>query len=64
MKENIKTIGIVIALLILFIFALGTIGILMLCALFGNVLGFIAVGIFDILLGINLWVYSKEGIWD
>lgn len=64
MKEKLEIIGMVIALLILFIFALGTIGILMLCALFGNVLGFIAIGIFDILLGINLWVYSKEGTWD
>lgn len=60
MIEILKTIGIIIGILLLLGFLLGTLGILMLCALFGNVFGFAIISLFDILLCIGLYLYSEE----
>ena len=64
--EKIKWIGIVIGLIIAFLFAVTTLCILMLCALFGNLFGFIAIAILSILLAINAYIYYKEeeDLWN
>lgn len=60
MLDIIKNICVMIGLLILFAFAIGTIGILMLCVLFGNIFGFIFITVLIIALVANLYIYWRE----
>lgn len=64
--EKIKWIGIVISLIIAFLFTVATLCILMLCALFGNLFGFIAIAILSVLLAINAYIYyrEREDLWN
>lgn len=60
MLDIIKSICVMIGLLILFAFAIGTIGILMLCVLFGNIFGFIFIAVLIVALVANLYIYWRE----
>ena len=60
MLDIIKNICIMIGILALFIFGLGAIGILMLCVLFRNIIGFIFIGILIVALLIYFYIYFKE----
>lgn len=60
MLDIIKSICVMIGLLILFAFAIGTVGILMLCVLFGNIFGFIFIAVLIIVLVANLYIYWRE----
>lgn len=60
MLDIIKNICIMIGMLALFIFGLGAIGILMLCVLFRNIIGFVFIGILIIVLLIYFYIYLKE----
>ena len=58
--DIIENICIMIGILALFIFGLGAIGILMLCVLFRNIIGFIFIGILIAALLIYFYIYFKE----
>ena len=58
--DIIENICIMIGMLALFIFGLGAIGILMLCVLFRNIIGFIFIGILIVALVIYFYIYFKE----
>lgn len=58
--DIIENICIMIGILALFIFGLGAIGILMLCVLFRNIIGFIFIGILIATLLIYFYIYFKE----
>ena len=58
--DIIENICIMIGILALFIFGLGAIGILMLCVLFRNIIGFIFIGILIVALVIYFYIYFKE----
>ena len=58
--DIIENICIMIGILALFIFGLGAIGILMLCVLFRNIIGFIFIGILIVALLIHFYIYFKE----
>lgn len=58
--DIIENICIMIGILALFIFGLGAIGILMLCVLFRNIIGFIFIGILIVALLIYFYIYFKE----
>ena len=58
--DIIENICIMIGILALFIFGLGAIGILMLCVLFRNIIGFIFIGILIVALLIYFYIYLKE----
>ena len=58
--DIIENICIMIGILALFIFGLGAIGILMLCVLFRNIIGFIFIGALIIALLIYFYIYFKE----
>ena len=58
--DIIENICIMIGMLALFIFGLGAIGILMLCVLFRNIIGFIFIGILIAALLIYFYIYLKE----
>ena len=58
--DIIENICIMIGILALFIFGLGAIGILMLCVLFRNIIGFIFIGILIAALVIYFYIYFKE----
>ena len=58
--DIIENICIMIGMLALFIFGLGAIGILMLCVLFRNIIGFIFIGILIVALLIYFYIYFKE----
>lgn len=60
MLDIIESICIMIGILALFIFGLGAIGILMLCVLFRNIIGFIFIGILIAALVIYFYIYLKE----
>lgn len=60
MLDIIENICIMIGILALFIFGLGAIGILMLCVLFRNIIGFIFIGILIAALVIYFYIYFKE----
>lgn len=60
MLDIIKNICIMIGMLALFIFGLGAIGILMLCVLFRNIIGFVFIGILIVALLIYFYIYLKE----
>lgn len=60
MLDIIESICIIIGMLALFIFGLGAIGILMLCVLFRNIIGFVFIGILIAALVIYFYIYSKE----
>ena len=60
MLDIIKNICIMIGMLALFIFGLGAIGILMLCVLFRNIIGFVFIGILIVALLIYFYIYFKE----
>lgn len=60
MLDIIESICIIIGMLALFIFGLGAIGILMLCVLFRNIIGFIFIGILIAALVIYFYIYLKE----
>jgi len=60
MLDIIESICIIIGMLALFIFGLGAIGILMLCVLFRNIIGFIFIGILIAALVIYFYIYFKE----
>ena len=60
MLDIIENICIMIGILALFIFGLGAIGILMLCVLFRNIIGFIFIGILIVALVIYFYIYFKE----
>lgn len=60
MLDIIKNICIMIGMLALFIFGLGAIGILMLCVLFRNIIGFVFIGILIAALVIYFYIYFKE----
>lgn len=64
--EKIKWIGIVVGLIIAFLFAVATLCILMLCALFGNLFGFVAIAILSVLLAMNAYIYyrEEEDLWN
>ena len=58
--DIIENICIMIGILALFIFGLGAIGILMLCVLFRNIIGFVFIGALIIALLIYFYIYFKE----
>ena len=58
--DIIENICIMIGILALFIFGLGAIGILMLCVLFRNIIGFVFIGALIIVLLIYFYIYFKE----
>lgn len=58
--DIIENICIMIGILALFIFGLGAIGILMLCVLFRNIIGFIFIGALIAALLIYFYIYFKE----
>lgn len=58
--DIIENICIMIGILALFIFGLGAIGILMLCVLFRNIIGFVFIGILIVALLIYFYIYLKE----
>ena len=60
MLDIIENICIMIGILALFIFGLGAIGILMLCVLFRNIIGFVFIGILIVALLIYFYIYLKE----
>ncbi len=60
MLDIIENICIMIGILALFIFGLGAIGILMLCVLFKNIIGFIFIVALLIALLIYFYIYFKE----
>ena len=60
MLDIIKNICIMIGMLTLFIFGLGAIGILMLCILFRNIIGFVFIGALIVTLLIYFYIYFKE----
>lgn len=60
MLDIIENICIMIGILALFIFGLGAIGILMLCVLFRNIIGFVFIGVLIIVLLIYFYIYLKE----
>lgn len=60
MLDIIESICIMIGMLALFIFGLGAIGILMLCVLFRNIIGFVFIGILIVALLIYFYIYLKE----
>lgn len=60
MLDIIESICIMIGILALFIFGLGAIGILMLCVLFRNIIGFIFIGILIAALLIYFYIYFTE----
>ena len=58
--DIIENICIMIGMLALFIFGLGAIGILMLCVLFRNIIGFVFIGALIVALLIYFYIYFKE----
>ena len=58
--DIIENICIMIGMLVLFIFGLGAIGILMLCVLFRNIIGFVFIGALIVTLLIYFYIYFKE----
>lgn len=62
MKDLFKEILIFIGMILFLLFILCGLGTMMLCVLFGNIIGFIFIGIFCLLLGINIYIYYKEEI--
>ncbi len=60
MIRLIKTIGLILLFLIFLEFLVMGIGMLMLCVLFGNIAGFIIMGVFDILLLWAVYISLKE----
>ena len=58
--DIIENICIMIGMLALFIFGLGAIGILMLCVLFRNIIGFVFIGALIVTLLIYFYIYFKE----
>lgn len=58
--DIIENICIMIGILALFIFGLGAIGILMLCVLFRNIIGFVFIGALIVTLLIYFYIYFKE----
>ena len=58
--DIIENICIMIGILALFIFGLGAIGILMLCVLFRNIIGFVFIGALIVALLIYFYIYFKE----
>lgn len=60
MLDIIENICIMIGMLALFIFGLGAIGILMLCVLFRNIIGFVFIGALIVTLLIYFYIYFKE----
>ncbi len=60
MLDIIENICIMIGILALFIFGLGTIGILILCVLFRNIIGFVFIGGLIVALLIYFYIYFKE----
>lgn len=58
--DIIENICIMIGILALFIFGLGAIGILMLCVLFRNIIGFVFIGALIAALLIYFYIYFKE----
>ena len=59
MLDIIRDICIMIGILALFLFGLGSIGILMLCVLFGNVVGFVFIGILIATLLTYFYIYFE-----
>ena len=58
--DIIENICIMIGILALFIFGLGAIGILMLCVLFRNIIGFVFIGALIAALLIYFYIYFRE----